>query len=95
MDGRREAGVAFAISNKFATKLTSLPNGLSERITLLRAPTGIDRYISVINVYAPTTLYPDEEKEAFYEKLAEVVNIVPMEDKLLIPGDFNARVGND
>ena len=26
--GRRVAGVAFAISNKFATKLTSLPTGL-------------------------------------------------------------------
>ena len=95
MDVTRETGVAFAISNKFASKLTSLPTGLSERIILLRAPTGNDCYLSVINVYAPTMMYPDEEKEAFYEKLAEVVDRVPREEKLLILGDFNARVCND
>ena len=94
--GRREAGVAFAISNKFASKLTSLPTGLSERIILLRTPIGNDHdcYLSVISFYAPTMMYPDEEKEAFYEKLAEVVDRVPMEDKLLILGDFYAIVGN-
>ena len=50
VDGRREAGVSFAISNKFASKLTSLPNGLSEKIILLRAPTGNNCYLSVLNV---------------------------------------------
>ena len=30
-------------------------------------------------------LYPDEEKGAFYEKLAEVGDRAPMEDKLFIP----------
>ena len=95
VDTRREAGVAFAISNKFASKLTSLPTGLSERIILLRAPIGDDRYLTIINVYAPTMMYSDEEKEAFYEKLAEAVDKVPREDKLLILGDFNARVGQD
>jgi len=39
--------------------------------------------------------YSDEEKEAFYQKLAETVDRVPQEDKLLILGDFNARVGKD
>ena len=37
--------------------------------------------------------YTDEEKESFYQ--AHVVLKVPREDKLLILGDFNARVGTD
>jgi len=39
--------------------------------------------------------YSDEEKEAFYQKLAETVDRVLQQDELLILGDFNARVGKD
>ena len=93
-DERREAGVAFAISNKFASKLTSLTS----------LPTGKDYSSARPNrqwplpfrhqCVSPTMMYPDDEKEPFYEKLAEVVDRVPRDDKLLILGDFNARVGN-
>jgi len=39
--------------------------------------------------------YTDGEKEAFYEELGGIVNRVPQQDKLIILGDFNARVGTD
>ncbi len=39
--------------------------------------------------------YNDEDKEAFYHQLTEVVQKVPKEDKLFNLGDFNARVGTD
>ena len=93
--GRQDAGVAFAISNNIAGKLSSLPHGISERLMHLRIPLAKERFLSVINVYAPTMTYTDEEKEGFYEELAAVVDAVPASDKLLILGDFNALVGKD
>ena len=49
----------------------------------------------MINVYAPTMTYTNEEKEAFYQALPSVVDHVNVADKLLILGDFNAWVGKD
>ena len=61
----------------------------------LRIPLAKDRYLSMINVYAPTMTYANEEKEAFYQALASVVHHVNIADKLLILGDFNAWVRKD
>ena len=63
--GHREAGVAFAISSTIVSKLPKLPHGISERLIHLRIPLAKDRYLSMINVYAPTMTYTNEEKEAF------------------------------
>ena len=93
--GRRDAGVAFAIADNIAGKLSSLPCGISERLMHLRIPLAKERFLSMINVYVPTMTYTDEEKEGFYEELAAVVDAVPVSDKLLILGDFNTRVGKD
>ena len=54
-----------------------------------------NRYITLINVYAPTMTHPEEEKEAFYAQLRSIVAGVPSGDRLIILGDFNARVGDD
>ena len=36
---------------------------------------------------------PEEIKEGFYGQLREVLSKVPRKDKLILAGDFNARVG--
>ena len=91
----RTAGVAFAIENSLAMKLSESPKGISERIMTLRISMDNNNHVTLINVYAPTMTYPDEEKEAFYEQLREVLNSVPAADKVILLGDFNARVGSD
>ena len=91
----RRAGVAFAIKNEIASKLTESPQGISERLMTLRICLGTNRFITLVNVYAPTMTYPDEEKEAFYAQLRSIIAGVPRGDRLIILGDFNARVGND
>ena len=91
----RRAGVAFAIKNELACKLTEDPIGISERLISLRVCLAPNRHITLINVYAPTMTYPDEVKEAFYEQLREVITRVPSGNKLIILGDFNARVGSN
>ena len=93
--GCREASVAFAISNTIVSKLPKLPHGISERLIHLRIPLAKDRYLSIINVYALTMMYANEEKEACYQALASGVDHVNVADKLLILGDFNAQVGKD
>ena len=90
-----EARVAFAISNTLVSKLPKLPHGISERLIHLRIPLAKDRYLSMISVYALTMTYANEEKEAFYQALASVVDHVNVADKSLIIGDFNAWVGKD
>ena len=38
---------------------------------------------------------PDEVKDKFYADLDSVISATPRTDKLILPGDFNARVGTD
>ena len=88
--GPRQAGVAFAVHNTIAKRLASLPTVVSPRLMSMRVPIEEGRYLTLVNVYATTMTYSVEEKETFYQELT-----VPREDKLLILGDFNARVGMD
>ena len=91
----RRAGVAFAIENSLASKLSESPKGISERIMMMRISMNSKNSITLINVYAPTMTYPEEEQEAFYYQLREVLNSVPAADRIILLGDFNARVGGD
>ena len=54
-----------------------------------------DNFATIISVYAPTMTSPDENKEAFYNQLASVLSGIRSTDKLLLIGDFNARIGRD
>ena len=49
-------------------------------------------YITVIQVYAPTS--NAEEAEQFYEDLQDLLDITPKKDVLFIIGDWNAKVGS-
>ena len=54
-----------------------------------------DCFATVISAYAPTMTNHDDIKEAFYEDLNRVLSELSSKDKLIILGDFNARVGVD
>ena len=92
---RREAGVGFAIKSNLISKLTSLPKGTNDRLMTLRLPLRGKRHATIISAYAPTMSNPEEVKDKFYEDLEALITAVPREDKLVILGDFNARVGTD
>ena len=50
--------------------------------------------ITVIQVYAPTSIAEEAEVEWFYEDLQDLLELTPKKDILFIIGDWNAKVGN-
>ena len=51
-------------------------------------------YITVIQVYAPTTDAEEAEVEWFYEDLKDLLERTPQKDVLFITQDWNAKVGS-
>ena len=49
--------------------------------------------IAIIQTYAPTSSYSDEEIEVHYEEINKMIKEVKSTDVLLVLGDFNAKIG--
>lgn len=95
LEQRRLHGVGFAIKTKLVSQLNIHPTGISERIMSLRLPLEGRNFVTILSVYAPTLDSEDETKESFYHNLRQTLQSVPVDDKLFILGDFNARVGKN
>ena len=50
--------------------------------------------ITVIQVYAPTSIAEEAEVEWFYEDLQDLLEPTPKKDVLFITEDWNAKLGN-
>ena len=92
---RREAGVGFAIKSHLVSKLSGLPKGINDRLMTLRLPLSGKRHATIVSAYAPRMTNPEEVKDKFYDDLDSVISAAPRTDKLILLGDFNARVGTD
>ena len=92
---RREAEVGFAIKRDIVAKLTEMPHPVSDRIMTMRIPLTKDRNATIVSAYAPTMTNPEENKETFYSQLKGTLRNIPSTDKLLLIGDFNARIGRE
>nr|VZI35811.1 unnamed protein product [Spirometra erinaceieuropaei] len=95
---RREAGVAFAIRKDIVGRLPCLPQGINDRLMSLRLPLQRvgGKSATIISAYAPPMSSPDAAaRDKFNEDLHPLLATVPKADKLIVLGDFNARVGTD
>ena len=92
---KRHHGVGFAIRTKLVPLLQGkYPVGINER--LMTMSLSLEDYtLNLFSVYAPTLPSSDEAKESFYGALNDAIKAIPSSEKLLVMGDFNARVGND
>jgi exonuclease III len=88
-------GVGLAIRSSLMKDIPTLPVGINERLMKIRFPLSKTRHMTIISAYAPTLTSPDDAKEQFYEDLNQLIRDTHTSDKLLILGDFNARVGRD
>ena len=83
------------IKNSLVKTLQECPIHISDRITTLRLHLDGDNFLNVISVYAPTLDSSDDIKDKFYEELTQCLHKIPNREKILLLGDFNARVGQD
>ncbi|BHF76423.1 hypothetical protein SprV_0501952100 [Sparganum proliferum] len=92
---RRDAGVAFAIRTDIVG-LSCLPQGINDRLMSLRLPLRRGgKFATIISAYAPPMTSPDAARDKFYEDLHALLATASKADKLIVLGDFNARVGTD
>ncbi|GFR91966.1 craniofacial development protein 2 [Elysia marginata] len=92
---RRISGVGIMIKDSLAYKLETLPTGHSDRIMSMRLPLDKNQHLTLFSVYAPTLQAEPVEKDSFYSELGRLLTNTHAGDKVLILGDFNARVGRD
>ncbi|XP_076036546.1 uncharacterized protein LOC143022287 [Oratosquilla oratoria] len=88
-------GVGFAVKTQLVKAHNLTPHAINERITSLRLPLPKNQFIALVSVYAPTLDAEEHVKGAFYQQLDTVISQIPARDRLLLLGDFNARVGRD
>ena len=93
--GPHHHGVGLAIKNSLLPSLTETPTGISERLMSVRIPLAKQRYATLLSAYAPTLPSENEAKDRFYQELDEALQRIPSSDKILLLGDFNARVGKN
>ena len=86
-------GVGFILNAQTAQAVLSW-DPVSDRIITLRLQTRIVK-VTIVQVYAPTNAANDEEKDAFYDQLQQVIDSIPAHDLKLVMGDFNAQIGAD
>src|SRR5579871_5514335 len=92
-DNQHSAGVALILKNGMNKHLIEW-QPVNERIMTARF-NGRYAKLYIIQCYAPTNEAEEEDKEAFYRRLQEIVDKVPAHDVLCIMGDLNAKVGNN
>ena len=90
---RREAEVGCAIKTELVGKLSSLLKGINARLLTLRRSLSGNTLANIVSAYAPTMTNPGEVMNKFYNDLDDVIFGTPRTDKLILLGDFNARVG--
>ncbi|CAI2737079.1 unnamed protein product, partial [Dicrocoelium dendriticum] len=91
----RERGVGFAISDRLHGQLVGEPTGISAPLMTVCQRLGRGKFATFISTYGSTMCYPDDTRDQCYTELSSVIRSVPSNDRLLLLGDFNARVGRD
>lgn len=94
-DAPRIHGVGFAIKTKLLIRLPEGPIGINERLMTWRIPLIKNRYLTLISAYAPTLVTDEATKDTFYSALDATLNNISKTDKVVLMGDFNARVGKN
>jgi len=55
----------------------------------------VNRYMTILDAYAPTLTSDEDAKDRFYDSLRATLRSVTRDDKVILLGDFNARVGSN
>ncbi|BHF83769.1 hypothetical protein SprV_0902691500 [Sparganum proliferum] len=86
-----------ALSETRFSEQGQLEESINDRLMSLRLPVRRrGKFATIISAYAPPMTSPDAAaRDKFYEDLHALLATVSKADKLIVLGDFNARVGTD
>ncbi|BHF83424.1 hypothetical protein SprV_0902656600 [Sparganum proliferum] len=90
-DSSGRHGVAIALSQQADLALLAW-EPVNDRMAYVRLK-GHFTNISIVAVYAPTSVAEQRDKEAFYSQLQALVERLPRRDLLIVAGDWNGRTG--
>ncbi|KAK6048082.1 endonuclease/exonuclease/phosphatase family protein, partial [Cooperia oncophora] len=88
LSGRNVGGVGFLVHHRLEHMVDSV-EVIGPRLAILRLRIDKRTFVSIINCYAPTSAATDEEKDAFYKELEEMIKRERSYYKYVV-GDFNA-----
>ncbi|XP_045496887.1 craniofacial development protein 2-like [Colias croceus] len=92
-NGKHVNGVGFLIDNKVLGNVIKFV-AVSDRICVIRIKSRFS-HITIVNVYAPTEITDDSQKDLFYEDLELVYDQIADYDVKIVVGDLNAQVGRE
>lgn len=90
---RAHAGVGMLVHKNLIDNIIDI-DYISERILKVIIYLGREK-LNLISIYAPDTSRGKPERDTFYESLQKVIDTIPAREKLVMMGDWNARVGNN
>lgn len=51
--------------------------------------------LDIVSAYPANINKPKKQREQFYDVLQKMLDKIPKENKLILAGDFNAKIGNE
>ena len=87
----RRNGVGFLVKNDFNNDVSEF-KPISDRFAVMKIRGKYNKLV-IIQAYAPTSEYADEDSENFYCELQNFINRISNRDILLVNGDMNCKVG--
>lgn len=92
-ESEHQRGVGFLVSPKIARSVLRI-QPVNDRIFLLRV-NAKPQPITLIQIYMPTTDASDDDVLEVYAEVQKLVDECPRKDRLIVMGDFNARLGSN
>jgi len=90
---KRYAGVGLLIRRGIKEAVTEV-RPVNDRVILARLDAK-PRPMNIIQVYLPTTAAEEEEVKDVYTKIQKEIDEIPKRERLVIMGDFNAKIGSN
>ena len=86
---------AFAVRSALLQSTQESPIAIDERLMTLRHPLAKNRFTTFVSVYSPTLDSSDDMNNRFYVTLYSTLRRISQDDKIILLGDFNARLGRN
>ena len=88
-------GVGFAVRTALLQSTQESPIAIEEGLMTLWLPLAKFHFATFVSVYSPTLDSSDDVKDRFYDMLYSTNRRILQDDKIILLGDFNARVGRN